>query len=107
MPPPPPPHTPYPHPSPRHIHTHTFWGVYMRLNLLGLQECILTDFNARNKILTARLHHLEYHFGPASVVRSDVRLTGDQEVADSIPAGYGNILSWRLIMTYFLRSLFR
>ena len=30
--------------------------------------------------------------------------TGDQEVAGSIPAEVGNILSWRLIMKYFLRS---
>ena len=37
------------------------------------------------------------------------RPTGDLEVAGSIPAGSGNILSWRLIMKYFHRSfsLFR
>ena len=28
--------------------------------------------------------------------------TGDQEVMGSIPAEVGNILSWRLIMKYFL-----
>ena len=32
------------------------------------------------------------------------RQTGDQEVAGSTPAEVGNILSWRLIMKYFLRS---
>ena len=32
------------------------------------------------------------------------RPTGDQEVADSTPAEVGNILSWRSIMKYFLRS---
>ena len=32
------------------------------------------------------------------------RSTGDQEVAGSTPAEVGNILSWRLIMKYFLRS---
>ena len=32
------------------------------------------------------------------------RPTGDQEVAGSNPAKVGNILSWRLIMKYFLRS---
>ena len=32
------------------------------------------------------------------------RPTGDQEVAGSTPAEVGNILSWRLIMNYFLRS---
>ena len=30
--------------------------------------------------------------------------TGDQEVAGSTPAEVGNILSWRLIVKYFLRS---
>ena len=33
-----------------------------------------------------------------------LRPTGDQEVAGSTPAEVGNILSWRLIMKYFLRS---
>ena len=32
------------------------------------------------------------------------RPIGDQEVAGSTPAEVGNILSWRLIMKYFLRS---
>ena len=32
------------------------------------------------------------------------RPTGDQEVAGSTPAEVGNILSWRLITKYFLRS---
>ena len=32
------------------------------------------------------------------------RPTGDQEVPGSTPAEVGNILSWRLIMKYFLRS---
>ena len=32
------------------------------------------------------------------------RPTGDQEVAGSTPVDVGNILSWRLIMKYFLRS---
>ena len=41
---------------------------------------------------------------PASVARLDARPTGDQEVAGSTPAEVGNILSWRLIMKYFLRS---
>ena len=33
----------------------------------------------------------------------DARPTGDQEVAGSTPAEVGNILSWRLIVKYFLR----
>ena len=43
-------------------------------------------------------------FMPASVAQLDARPTGDQEVAGSTPAEVGNILSWRLIMKYFLRS---
>ena len=43
---------------------------------------------------------------PASVAQSDLRPSGDQEVAGSIPnrSGTGNILSWRQIMKYFVRS---
>ena len=33
---------------------------------------------------------------PALETRSDACLTGDQEIAGSIPYGSGNILSWRL-----------
>ena len=41
---------------------------------------------------------------PASVAKLDARPTGNQEVAGSTPAEAGNILSWRLIMKYFIRS---
>ena len=41
---------------------------------------------------------------PASVAQLDARPTGDHKVAGSTPAEVGNILSWRLIMKYFLRS---
>ena len=41
--------------------------------------------------------------GPASV-GADACPTGDLEVAGSTPAEVGNILSWRSIMKYFLRS---
>ena len=34
-----------------------------------------------------------------------MRPTGGREVADSAPAGSGNIVSWRLIIIYCLRSL--
>ena len=40
---------------------------------------------------------------PASVAQLDARPTGDQEVPGST-AEVGNILSWRLIMKYFLRA---
>ena len=39
-----------------------------------------------------------------SVAQLEVHLTGDQEVTGSTPAEVGNILSWRLIVKYFLRS---
>ena len=42
---------------------------------------------------------------PALVAQLDAHATGDQTVAGSIPAGLAtNILLWRLIMKYFLRS---
>ena len=42
--------------------------------------------------------------GPVAELDIYLRPTGDQEVAGSTPAEVGNILSWRLIMKYFLRS---
>ena len=47
---------------------------------------------------------LPLSYKPASVAQLDARPTGDQEAAGSTPAEVGNILSWRLIMKYFLRS---
>ena len=44
------------------------------------------------------------HNKPTSVAQLDARPTEDQEFAGSTPAEVGNILSWRLIMKYFLRS---
>ena len=38
----------------------------------------------------------------ALVAQSDARLISDQEVSGLIPGGSGSILSWRLIMKYFL-----
>ena len=32
--------------------------------------------------------------GPASAAQSDARTASDQEVAGSIPTGFGNIFSW-------------
>ena len=46
------------------------------------------------------------HFSPASADQSDARPTGEQEIAGSIPAVPGTILSRRLIMKYFLRLFF-
>ena len=36
------------------------------------------------------------------MAQSDARPTGDQKVVGPIPAGFGNIISWRLIKKYFL-----
>ena len=41
---------------------------------------------------------------PTSVAQLDARPHGDQEVVDLTPAEIGNILSWRLIVKYFLQS---
>ena len=49
--------------------------------------------------------HPGQHLGlPASVAQLDARPTGDQELAGSTSTEVGNILSWRLIMKYFLWS---
>ena len=49
-----------------------------------------------------QISEVSYHFHILlfSVLRaqSDAHLTGDQEVAGSVPARSGNILLWRLIM---------
>ena len=42
---------------------------------------------------------------PTLVAQLDARPTGDQDVTGLILAGSGNILSWRLIMKYFLQSI--
>ena len=47
---------------------------------------------------------IDINIKPALVAQLDAHPTGDQEVAGSTPAEVGNILSWRLIMKYFLRS---
>ena len=41
---------------------------------------------------------------PALVAQLDMRPTGDQDGCGLDPHQAGNILSWRLIMKYFLRS---
>ena len=65
--------------------------------LLLLQADIIEAFNSTSRYLNDLLM-------PASVAQLDAHPTGDQEVAGSTPAEVGNILSWRLIMKYFLRS---
>ena len=67
-----------------------------RKKFLGIQERVQIILGKR----AIRVRVIE----PASVVQLDARPTGDQEVAGSTPAEVGNILSWRLIMKYFLRS---
>ena len=68
-----------------------FWHWCLRHTFLSAQYLV-------NQLLDS------YQILPASVAQLDARPTGDQEVAGSTPAEVGNILSWRLIMKYFLRS---
>ena len=68
-------------------------------NKLPLQNTIEND-----KQTTCLVLRIEQSYKPASVAQLDARPTGDQEVAGSTPAEVGSILSWRLIMKYFLRS---
>ena len=63
----------------------------------------------KNKALLLRIHDNQ-NISNISQTKQSWRLswirrpTGDQEVAGSTPAEVGNILSWRLIMKYFLGS---
>ena len=60
-------------------------------NILNL-GCILRQTKKKKKkFQTVGFLNLE-HYELASVTRSDVHLTGDQEVPGSIPTGSGNIL---------------
>ena len=63
------------------------------LEMLGRFSSILY----KGEFPQAKLHLKWIHF-------STSLLQGDQEVAGSTPAEVGNILSWRLITKYFLRS---
>ena len=59
----------------------------------------------RTKSYSERLKTWDYHHNSRPRWLNWMRRpTGDQEVAGSTPAEVGNILSWRLIMKYFLRS---
>ena len=64
----------------------------------------LSFFSVKMKSNTLQVNCFFLNEEPASVAQSDAHLTGNQEVSGSIPARSGNILSWRLIMKYFLWS---
>ena len=62
-------------------------------------------FSGKNNKNIINLPSTEYaQRGQPRCVSWMCRPTGDQEVAGSTPAEVGNLLSWRLIMKYFLRS---
>ena len=63
---------------------------YTYLTLVMLTKLGTDMFSLRNK--------------PASVAQLDAHLTCDMEVEGLTPAGSGNLLLWRLIVKYFLRS---
>ena len=74
-------------------------GMFLFLLFLHFQSC--------SSFFSVHLFHLFYYLFYLSRPRWLSwmrRLTGDQEVTGSTPAKVGNILSWRLIMKYFLRS---
>ena len=60
----------------------------------------------RNISVIFLLHSFIYTlYNIAGLSGSDVHLTGDQEVAGLTPTEVGNILSWKLIVKYFLFSM--
>ena len=78
---------------------HYIWGIFRILQFFNQRSiCLLL-------LATFLLHKsvLIYKITPwwLSWMR---RPTGDQEATGSTPAEVGNILSWRLIMKYFLLS---
>ena len=58
-------------------------------------------FHFHGEIRKKDLPDIPLIWGPASVAQSYVLPTGYQEVTGLIHVGYGNILSWRMIMKYF------
>ena len=81
-------------------------GGYLISAALSNKRCLLTIFIHTPLTFThfTSTFHISTTIRPASVAQLDARLTGDQEVAGSTPAEVGNILSWRLILKYFLQS---
>ena len=71
-----------------------------------LNSMIALYYGNRSKLCIKKviIYPNPYGEGPASVAQLDACPTGDQKVAGSTPAEVGNILSWRLIMKYFLQS---
>ena len=78
---------------------------YVQLWYQLLIQIILYHGNPNWKLLISWLYTiLLIHEGRPRWLSWMRRPTGDQEVAGSTPAEVGNILLWRLIMKYFLRS---
>ena len=76
--------------------------VFTWLPLLNMYQFPLSIFEISS--LVGELNLNMRKCPSAKALLTPVLLTGDQEVAGSIPAEVCNILSWRLIMKYFLRS---
>ena len=69
------------------------------------EEKLLVETYGQIMPVHTHIHARTYTHMPTSVVAQlNAHPTGDQEVAGSIPDEVGNILSWKLIMKYFLRS---
>ena len=92
-----------------------FWmGCYGNSNdclnsmmlLRNQKKYCISIINTLLKMFPADLFETCPYVGLCGSVRcaSDAHLNGDQEVSGLIPARSSNILSWRLIMKYFLGS---
>ena len=82
----------------------TAYPTFIMLSAINSSLCIIPVMCCRNVIHFYSKLLFNAREKPASVAQLEARPTGDQEVASSTPAEAGNILSWRLIMKYFLRS---
>ena len=65
---------------------------------------LFLHFHSCSSFFPVPLFYLLYYLSSPSLWETTQNDPGDQEVAGSTPAEVSNILSWRLIMKYFLRS---
>ena len=90
-----------------------FFCLFLRISyagpfephLIGVDRAALQRFNCKSLADRQMRHYKVILTKPALMAQYDACLPGDQEVADSIPTRSSKILSWSLIIKYFLQSL--
>ena len=80
--------------------------MFLYENILKYSKYIFFCRNLKKKYEYFLVQEVATRAISASKAQFDVHQAGDQEVVGSIPSRSCNILSWRLIMKYFLVILF-